>query len=64
MKVWKLIRPGLHRHLSLSGMYIYTYTHIVEVLALFGIVSHDYIIRVRDIQGLAVGLKKVDFTRL
>lgn len=21
MKVWKLLRPGLHRHLSLSGMY-------------------------------------------
>ncbi|XP_010780571.1 cytosolic carboxypeptidase-like protein 5 [Notothenia coriiceps] len=24
MKVWKLLRPGLHRHLSLSGMYTQT----------------------------------------
>lgn len=27
MKVWKLIRPGLHRHLALPGMY--TCTHSV-----------------------------------
>uniref|UniRef100_A0A3B4WSK0 Cytosolic carboxypeptidase-like protein 5 n=1 Tax=Seriola lalandi dorsalis TaxID=1841481 RepID=A0A3B4WSK0_SERLL len=30
MKVWKLLKPGLHRHLSLSGMYcICTHTHVL-----------------------------------
>lgn len=47
LKVWKLLKPGLQRHLSLSGMYIFIFNYCIRFRSYKGGHTNGGLIRIK-----------------